>query len=228
MTRIAYIENDMSDKFGIPRQSGLVDEVISTIVFEPAYRNPDALKGLDEFSHIWLIWSFDTDNDNEEGRSESWSPMVRPPRLGGNTRMGVFATRSPNRPNPIGLSCVKLIDIVDSSRGPLIHVAGADLKNKTSILDIKPYLPYTDSHPDAKGGFAHVHLNDTLDVVFEPPVSDILPGDIKKAVRALLSQDPRPSYHDDPDRMYGMTYSGFNIRFKVSGSVLTVTEIEPA
>ncbi len=228
MTRIAYIENDMSDKFGIPRQSGLVDDVISTIVFEPAYRNPDALKGLDEFSHIWLIWSFDTEKDNEDGQPGSWSPMVRPPRLGGNTRMGVFATRSPNRPNPIGLSCVKLLDITDSARGPLIRVAGADLKNGTSILDIKPYLPYTDSHPDAKGGFAHEHLNDTLEVYFDPSVSDILPEDTKKAVRALLSQDPRPSYHDDPDRMYGMTYSGYNIRFKVSGKALTVTEIEPA
>ena len=221
MTRIAHIENDMSEKFGIPRQSGLVEDVISTIVFEEEFRNPDALKGLDGFSYIWLIWVF----DREEGAS--WSPMVRPPKLGGNTRMGVFATRSPNRPNPIGLSCVKLIDIEMSGRGPLIRVAGADLRSGTSILDIKPYLPYTDAHPDASGGFADEHLNDTLKVSIPDNLCTGISEDVIKAAGALLSQDPRPSYHDDPDRIYGMTYAGYNFRFSVSNGLLTVTEIEP-
>ena len=221
MTRIAHIENDMSEKFGIPRQSGLVEDVISTIVFEEEFRNPDAVKGLDGYTYIWLIWAF----DREEG--DGWSPMVRPPRLGGNTRMGVFATRSPNRPNPIGLSCVKLIDIEMSNRGPLIRVAGADLRSGTSILDIKPYLPYTDAHPDALGGFADDHLNDKLEVSIPGELCAGIPEDIIKAVGELLSQDPRPSYHDDPDRIYGMTYAGYNFRFSVKSNLLTVTEIEP-
>ncbi len=222
MTRIAHIENDMSDKFGIPRQSGLAEEVISTIVFEPHYRNPDALKGLEEYSHIWLIWSFDPDNG-----SGDWSPMVRPPRLGGNTRVGVFATRSPNRPNPIGLSCVRLTGLENSDRGPLIHVAGADLRNGTSILDIKPYLAYTDSHPDAKSGFAAAHIQDSLDVVFPDSLKTGLSENIIKAASALLRYDPRPSYHDDPDRIYGMKYAGYDFRFRVNGSLLTVIEVEP-
>ena len=221
MTRIAHIENEMSEKFGIPRQSGLVEEVMSTIVFENEYRNPDAVKGLEEYTHIWLIWSFDRETDDE------WSPMVRPPRLGGNTRMGVFATRSPNRPNPIGLSCVKLRGIEMTSRGPILRVSGADLRNGTSILDIKPYLPYTDSHPEASGGFADAHLNDLLRVNIPDELGRGIPEDIIKAVGALLSQDPRPSYHDDPDRIYGMTYAGYNIRFNVNGDLLTVTEIKP-
>lgn len=225
MTRIAHIENDMSDKFGIPRQSGLAEEVISTIVFEPHFRNPDALKGLEDYSYIWLIWSFDTDSDTDPGE---WSPMVRPPRLGGNTRMGVFATRSPNRPNPIGLSCVRLIDITDSDRGPLIYVAGADLRHGTGILDIKPYLPYTDSHPDAKGGFADAHIDDTLEVIFPIELREGLSEDIVKAAVALLKYDPRPSYHDDPTRVYGMKYASYDFRFTVRDSVLIVTEVKPA
>ncbi|MCR5594547.1 MAG: tRNA (N6-threonylcarbamoyladenosine(37)-N6)-methyltransferase TrmO [Lachnospiraceae bacterium] len=225
MKRIAHIENDMSDKFGIPRQSGLVCDVISTIVFEPKYRNADAVKGLEDFSHIWIIWEFDTDTGKT---SEEWSPMVRPPRLGGNTRVGVFATRSPNRPNPLGLSCVKITEITSSERGPLIRVAGADLKNGTSILDIKPYLPYTDSHPEASGGFADDHLNDTLNVIWSKDISPSLPDDIYKAASELLSQDPRPSYQNDPGRIYGMKYAGYDIRFKVDDKTLTVTEVEPA
>ncbi len=240
MKRIAHIENNMSQKFGIPRQSGLVEEVYSEIVFEPEFRNPDAVRGLEDFSHIWIIWEFDTDDgdgsktaagsDSDDTTAEtvrSWSPMVRPPRLGGNTRVGVFATRSPNRPNPIGLSCVRLADISLTSRGPVLRVAGADLKDGTSILDIKPYLPYTDSRPDAKGGFADLHLNDTLKVEFVKDCEDALPEDIKKAVGSLLAQDPRPSYQDDEKRVYGMNHAGYNIRFTVNGDVLTVTEIKP-
>ena len=223
MTRIAHIENDMSDKFGIPRQSGLADDVVSTIVFEPHYRNPDALKGLDEYSHIWLIWSFDRDND-----SGDWSPMVRPPKLGGNTRMGVFATRSPNRPNPIGLSCVRLLGISDSERGPLIRVAGADLRNGTAILDIKPYLVYSDSHPDATCGFADEHIHDILEVEIPIDLTSGISEDIIKAAAALLKYDPRPSYHDDPDRIYGMKYAGYDFKFTVNKELLTVVEIKPA
>ena len=222
MKVIARIHNAYDEKFGVPRQSGLAEEVISTIVFEPHYRNPDALKGLDEYSHIWLIWSFDRDNDDGD-----WAPMVRPPRLGGNTRMGVFATRSPNRPNPIGLSCVRLVGIEDSDRGPLIRVAGADLRNGTSILDIKPYLAYTDSHPEAKSGFAAAHIRDSLDVVFSEGSMAGIPEDIIKAAAALLKYDPRPSYHDDPERIYGMKYAGYDFRFRVSGSLLTVIEVKP-
>lgn len=225
MTRIAHIENDMSDKFGIPRQSGLAWEVTSTIVFEPHFRNPDALKGLEDYSHIWLIWSFDTDKTGEDA---DWSPMVRPPRLGGNTRMGVFATRSPNRPNPIGLSCVRLLSVEDSDRGPLIHVAGADLRHGTSILDIKPYLPYTDSHPEAKGGFADAHVDDTLEVVFTDELKSGLSEETIKAAVALLKYDPRPSYHDDPERIYGMKYGDHDFRFTVCNGVLTVMEVKPA
>lgn len=219
MNIIAHIENDLPEKFGIPRQSGLVEELISTIVFEPEYRNMDALRGLEEFEYIWLIWAFEGFDDGP------WSPTVRPPRLGGNTRMGVFATRSPNRPNPIGLSSVRLIDITNSKRGPLIRVAGADLKNNTAIYDIKPYLPYADSHPEAVSGFAAKTSNYSLDVSFPEELSSILPKEKVKAAIALLSQDPRPSYHNDPDRIYGMVYSGYNIRFFVKDNLLTVIEV---
>lgn len=220
MDRIAHIENNLTDKFGIPRQSGLVDEVISTIIFDPKYRNMDALRGLEGFSHIWLIWKFDIKSNEAE-----WSPMVRPPRLGGNTRMGVFATRSPFRPNPIGLSCVRLLDIIETERGPILKVSGADLKNQTDIYDIKPYLPFTDSHPEASAGFSESYLGRTLSVEIDQKLSSLLPDEINKAVLSLLSQDPRPSYHTDSSRIYGMTYSGYNIKFKVENNTVIVTEI---
>lgn len=223
MKLIAHIENDFTEKFGIPRQSGLVDEVISTIVFEPEYRNPDSLRGLSDYSHIWLIWSFEGFDNGD-----NWAPTVRPPRLGGNTRMGVFATRSPNRPNPIGLSCVRLIDVIYSSdKGPLLKVSGADLKNNTYIYDIKPYLPYADSHPDATGGFTNNLLPVSKNVSISEELLSLFPEDKRKAVISLLAQDPRPSYHNDSDRIYGMSFAGFNIRFLVKDDTLFVKEVIP-
>ena len=220
MQYIAHIENDCNEKFGLPRQSGIVEELISTVVFESEYRNMDALKGLDGFSHIWLIWEFDTSN-----ATNSWSPMVRPPRLGGNTRMGVFATRSPFRPNPIGLSCVKLLSISNSTRGPLLTVAGADLRNGTKIYDIKPYLPYVDSHPDAIGGFSEEFVGKCLNVEFPNTLLEQIPEEKRKAAVNLLAQDPRPSYHNDPNRIYGMAFANLNIRFRVIDDVIYVVDV---
>ena len=219
---IAHIENDLPQKFGIPRQSGLVDELISTIVFEEEYRNMDALRGLEDFDYIWIIWEFEEISNNS-----SFSPTVRPPRLGGNTRMGVFATRSPNRPNPIGLSCVKILDITDSNRGPIIRVSGADLRNQTKIYDIKPYLPYTDAHPDAASGFAGEVYGDKLEVIFNDDLLKLLPIQKQKAAIELLKQDPRPSYHTDQNRVYGMCFADKNIKFKVNGNLLTVVDVSP-
>ena len=242
MKIIAHIENQFSEKFGIPRQSMLVEDVMSTIIFEPEYRNPDALRGLDGFDYIWLLWKFEnvgvvditpkvssetsaTDSSSESDSSSkvSWSPTVRPPRLGGNERMGVFATRSPFRPNSIGLSCVKIIEIGTGNCGPYIKVAGADLMNGTKIYDIKPYLPYADSHPDARGGFASEHYGKSLNVVYSEDTICILPKEHRDAVIKLLSQDPRPSYHHDKTRSYGMTYAGYNIKFCVDDDVDTLT-----
>ena len=218
---IARIHTGFSGKFGIPRQSGLVSSLPGEIVFEPAYRNPDALRGLEDFSHLWLIWEF------SQARREDWSPTVRPPRLGGNRRVGVFATRSPFRPNPIGLSCVKLEEIVlGGERGPILRVSGADLLDGTPIYDIKPYLPYTDSHPEAKSGFSEKALQWKLDVDFPEDWLEKLPEGDRETVRALLEQDPRPSYQHDPERVYGMAYQGFNIRFTVDGNRLTVRGVE--
>lgn len=242
MLKIAHIENNLMEKFGIPRQSGLAPSSLSTIVFEPEYRNPDALRGLEDFSHIWLIWEFDRkklespgftdDRDanalrpDEPETGKSWSPTVRPPKLGGNTRMGVFATRSPNRPNPIGLSCVKLVSIEDSERGPLITVSGADLMNGTSILDIKPYLPYADSHPEATGGFTDKTYADTpLEIVDPEGVLDTLDSDTCRAIEELLLLDPRPGYHDDPERIYGMRYGNLDIHFTVQYKTITILYI---
>lgn len=220
MQVIAHIENDMIQKFGLPRQSGIVDELTSNIIFEPQFRNMDALKGLDGFSHIWIIWGFDI--DREEGE---WSPMVRPPRLGGNTRMGVFATRSPYRPNPIGLSCVKLLNISETSRGPILTVAGADLKSDTKIYDIKPYLPYVDSHPEAIGGFSEEFVGSELPVEFPDSLLSRIPEEKRKAAVKLLAQDPRPSYHNDPNRIYGMAFANLNIRFRVIDDVIYVVDV---
>ena len=220
---IARMRSPFPAKFGIPRQSGLVAGLRSTIVFEPDYRNPDALRGLEGFSHLWVIWSF------SKAARETWSPTVRPPRLGGNTRMGVFTTRSPFRPNPIGLSSVKIERIEQDPRlGPVIHVTGADLLDGTPIFDLKPYLPYTDSHPDALGGFTDGYRGYQLVVDFPPALLDRVPPSARDALVGVLAQDPRPSYQDDPDRVYGMAFGTVDVKFTVAGGVLTVTGVEPA
>ena len=219
---IARIRSDFPTKFGIPRQSGLVEELKATIVFEPAYRNPDALRGLEEFSHIWLIWQF------SEAVRDKWSPTVRPPRLGGNTRMGVFATRSPFRPNAIGLSCVKLDSIEKDPRlGTVLVVSGADLMDGTPILDIKPYLPYADSHPEATGGFTGNVGGKVLEVDFPPELLAQVPEDKRGALIGVLSRDPRPSYQHDPDRVYGMAFGGWEVGFSVDGDILHVRWVKP-
>ena len=218
---IARIRSDFPEKFGIPRQSGLVDDLKATVVFEPEFRNPDALRGLEGFSHLWLIWQF------SKAVREDWSPTVRPPRLGGNERLGVFATRSPFRPNPIGLSCVRLDRVeLHPELGPVIHVAGADLMDGTPIYDIKPYLPYADCKPDALGGFATLPKEATLEVDCPEKLLTRFPADRRAALLAVLAQDPRPSYQNDPERVYGMAFAGFNIRFTVAEDVLTVQAID--
>lgn len=223
ITPIAHIHSGFSEKFGIPRQSGLIDALKATIVFEPEFANIDALRGIEAYSHIWLIWGF------SEAKQNVWSPTVRPPRLGGNHRMGVFATRSPFRPNSLGLSCVRLEKLeIDKELGPVLHVAGADLLDCTPIFDIKPYLPYVDSYPEALEGFAGDVKNYALNVNIPDVYLKKIPQQHLEAVLALLAQDPRPAYHNDPDRIYGMTYAGCNIRFFVKDSELTVCGAEPA
>ena len=219
MHTIAHIHTDLPEKFGVPRQSGLVEELEADIVFEPAYQNPDALRGLEDFSHIWLIWVFD------RAIRDTWSPTVRPPRLGGNTRMGVFATRSPFRPNPIALSCVKLAGIRQTADGPVLRVRGADLVNGTPILDIKPYIPYADCHPDAAAGFTAQTQFHHLDVACPETLWARVPADQRDGLRGVLENDPRPSYQHDPERVYGMEFSGLEVHFVVDGAVLTVTGI---
>ena len=217
---IARIRSDFPTKFGIPRQSGLVEELRARVVFEPEYRNPDALRG-EEFSHLWLIWQF------SQAVRENWSPTVRPPRLGGNARMGVFATRSPFRPNPIGLSCVRLVGIEkDPELGHVLVVAGADLMDGTPILDIKPYLPYADSHPEALGGFTGNVGGKVLEVDFPPELLERVPEDKREALIGVLSRNPRPSYQHDPERVYGMAFAGLEVRFSVDGDVLHVRAVE--
>ena len=216
---IAHIHTAFPTKFGIPRQSGLVDGLRGEIIFTPEYRNADALRGLEDFSHIWLVWQF------SGAVRESWSPTVRPPRLGGNTRMGVFATRSPFRPNPIALSCVKLAGIRQTAEGPVLRVRGADLVNGTPILDIKPYIPYADSHPDALGGFAAVPAGETLSVSIPPALLAQVPAERQEALRGVLAQDPRPHYQKDPERVYGMEFGGLEVHFTVDDPVLTVRDI---
>ena len=215
---IAYIHTDFPEKFGIPRQSGLVD-TRAEIVFEPAYRNPDALRGLEDYSHIWLLWGF---SGTERAK---WSPTVRPPRLGGNQRMGVFATRSPFRPNQLGLSCVEL-ERIEERKGAGCVLRGADLMDKTPIYDIKPYLPYVDSHADAKGGFAQQVKEYELKVEIPDEWMEIIPKEQRKILLRILAQDPRPSYQEDPERIYGMEYAGMNIRFRVKENILIVCEVE--
>ena len=215
---IAHIETDFKTKFGIPRQSGLVD-LEGLIVFEPEYRNDDALRGIEDFSHLWLLWSF------SKAEREGWSPTVRPPRLGGNKRVGVFATRSPFRPNSIGLSSVKLLGTVKTEKGTALRISGADLLNGTPIYDIKPYLAYTDSHPDAIGGFADEKLKDALDVDFPTELLTLIPENKKAPLLELLSEDPRPHYINDEERIYGFEFAEFEIKFKVKDNVLIVVDV---
>lgn len=221
MNVIARIQSAFPEKFGIPRQSGLVEQLQARIVFEPEYRNADALRGLEEFSHLWLIWEF------SEAKRETWSPTVRPPRLGGNQRMGVFATRSPYRPNPVGLSCVRLerVELTDEL-GPVIHVRGADLMDGTPIYDIKPYIPYADCHPDAVGGFASDRPQARLQVDIPQEFSSVIPAEVLAALRGVLEQDPRPAYQKDPERVYGLAFAGMEVRFRVEGELLRVCGLE--
>lgn len=218
---IANIHSDFPTKFGIPRQSGLVEELTAKIVFTPDYRAPEAVRGLEDFSHIWLIWQF------SKAVREHWSPTVRPPRLGGNTRMGVFATRSPFRPNAIGLSCVRLLKVEPNTpEGPVLTVAGADLMDGTPILDIKPYIPYADCQMEATGGFTDTAGEFLLKVEFPPELLERVPEDRREALIGVLRHDPRPSYQRKPERVYGMEFAGWNIRFRVAEDVLTVVEVE--
>ena len=216
---VARIRSDFPTKFGIPRQSGLVQALRAEVVFEPEFRNDDALRGMEGFSHLWLLWEFSA------ARRETWSPTVRPPRLGGDERVGVFASRSPFRPNPIGLSCVKLEEIRRTSDvGTVLVVSGADLMDGTPIFDIKPYLPYADAHPEASGGFASA-APAPLEVVFPPELLKKVPAERWEALCGVLAQDPRPAYQEDPERIYGMAFAGLNVRFTVRENTLTVREV---
>ena len=217
---IARMHSDFATKFGIPRQSGLVEQLRSTIVFEPEFRNPDALRGIEEFSHLWIIWQF------SEAVRQGWSPTVRPPRLGGNTRMGVFATRSPFRPNNLGLSSVRLLGVEHTEEfGTVLHVGGADLMDGTPIFDIKPYIPYSDCRTDATGGFTDSAADFILDVNFPPELLVRIPEGKRDAAIAVLSHDPRPSYQRSPDRIYGLAFAGADIRFRVENKTLHVIEV---
>ena len=218
---IARMHSDFATKFGIPRQSGLVEELRSTIVFEPEFRNDDALRGITDFSHLWIIWQF------SEAVRQGWSPSVRPPRLGGNTRLGVFATRSPFRPNNLGLSCVQLLGVEHTQEyGTVLRVGGADLMDGTPIFDIKPYIPYGDCKPEATGGFTDRTGDFLLQVEFPPALLEKLPEDKRQAAIGVLSHDPRPTYQRSPERVYGLSFAGCNIRFTVNETQLTVLEVE--
>ena len=217
---IARLRCDLPDKFGLPRQAGIVEELEGLVVFEPEYRNPDALRGIEGFSHLWLIWQF-----SEAVRSD-WSPTVRPPRLGGNTRVGVFATRSPFRPNALGLSCVRLLGVeTDPALGPVLRVGGADLMDGTPIFDVKPYLPYADSRPEARAGFAP-DSGATLAVAYLPGTREQIPAEKRTALTGVLANDPRPRYQNDPERVYGLRFAGRNVKFRVADGTLTVLAVE--
>ena len=221
MRPIARIRSDFGSKFGVPRQSGLVDALEAAVVFEEPYRNPDALRGLEGFSHIWLIWAF------HQSQRPEWSPTVRPPRLGGNQRVGVFASRSPFRPNALGLSSVRLDRVeLDPALGPVLHVSGADLMDGTPIFDIKPYLPYTDSHPQAAGGFTDGLAHAPLTVACDPALLEHIPADSREGLLGVLAGDPRPRYQEDPQRVYGLSFAGHNVKFTVDGDRLTVIAVE--
>ena len=220
MDVIARIHTDFPTKFGVPRQSGLADSLRARIVFEPEYRNPDALRGLEGFSHIWLIWQFD------RALRDGWSPTVLPPRLGGKTRVGVFATRSPFRPNALGLSSVRLTGIeLHTPEGPVLEVAGADLVDNTPIFDLKPYIPYADCHTDATSGFTDAIDDTPLTVVFPEKWLAMIPADRREALRQVLSLNPKPGYQNDPNRRYGFEFAGRDVRFTIDGSTLTVVEV---
>lgn len=220
MKIIAHIETCFDTKFGVPRQAGIVDTP-GRIVFEPQYRVADAVRGLEGFDYIWLIWQF------SKAVRDDWSPTVRPPRLGGNERMGVFATRSPFRPNAIGLSSVRLVEtVIDPEIGPVLYITGADLMDGTPIYDIKPYLPYTDSHPDARSGFATRPAEQLLEVEYSQSVLSTLPAHLQQALIDVLAHDPRPQYHNDPTRIYGMSFAGYEVKFSVSQSRLTLIDIQ--
>lgn len=217
---IAHIRTDFKEKFGIPRQSGIVKELTARIVFLPEFRDPEALRGIEGFDYLWLIWRFSAN------RHDGWRPTVRPPRLGGNARMGVFATRSPFRPNPMGLSSVKLVRVEHTAaEGTVLIVSGADLLDNTPIYDIKPYIPYTDCHPDSRGGFADSGAPEPLEVNIPNELIAKLPENKRAALISVLAQDPRPAYQNDPDRIYGLSFAGYSVRFSVSEKTLTVTEL---
>ncbi len=220
LKQIGVIRTDFPEKFGIPRQSGLIEELRSTLVFEPEFRVPEALRGIEQYSHLWLIWEF------SKAVRNGWSPTVRPPRLGGNTRMGVFATRSPFRPNPLGLSCVRLVGVeYNTPEGAVLHLAGADLMDGTPIYDIKPYLPYVDCKPEASNGFALAQQEGVLEVRLPEELAARIPPEKLPALKAVLAQDPRPQYISDPEREFTMSFAGFEVSFTVSGNTLSVTEI---
>ncbi len=220
LKQIGVIRTDFPEKFGIPRQSGLIEELRSTLVFEPEFRVLEALRGIEQYSHLWLIWEF------SKAVRDGWSPTVRPPRLGGNTRMGVFATRSPFRPNPLGLSCVRLVGVeYNTPEGAVLHLAGADLMDGTPIYDIKPYLPYVDCKPEASNGFALAQQEGVLEVHLPEELAARIPPEKLPALKAVLAQDPRPQYISDPEREFTMSFAGFEVSFTVSGNTLSVTEI---
>ena len=219
---IARVHTDFGSKFGVPRQSGLVPELTAVLEFEPEFRSPEAVRGLESYSHIWLIWQF------SENAGRGWSPTVRPPRLGGNRRVGVFASRSPFRPNPLGLSCVRLLELrQDRARGPLLFLGGADLVDGTPVYDIKPYVPYADSHPEAAGGFTDEVAWHPLEVEFPPELLERVPAEKRSALRGVLAMDPRPAYQEDPERTYGFSFAGLELRFSVAEGKLRVLTAEP-
>lgn len=219
---IADFHSPFGTKFGIPRQSGIIPELEGKIVFRPEYRNAEALRGLEEFDYLWLIWEFSANR----GDSGTWSPTVRPPRLGGNARIGVFASRSPFRPNGLGLSAARILRIErDGPEGPVIHVSGADLMDGTPIYDIKPYVTYADSRPDARSGFVDANSWSTLEVIIPSEIAAKLPDKVRKMISGVLAQDPRPQYHDDPEKIYGMEFDGMDVRFRVHDGIAEVTEI---
>ncbi len=219
---IADFHSPFGTKFGIPRQSGIIPELEGKIVFRPEYRNAEALRGLEEFDYLWLIWEFSANR----GDSGTWSPTVRPPRLGGNARIGVFASRSPFRPNGLGLSAARILRIEkDGPEGPVIHVSGADLMDGTPIYDIKPYVTYADSRPDARSGFVDANSWSTLEVIIPSEIAARLPEKARKMISGVLAQDPRPQYHDDPEKIYGMEFDGMDVRFRVHDGIAEVTEI---
>lgn len=217
---IAHMRTDFPEKFGLPRQSGLIPELRGRVVFTPKFRDPEAIKGIEGYEYLWILWKFEVNDKGE------WSPKVRPPRLGGNTYMGVFATRSPFRPNHIGLSCVRLEDVIDTEEGKELVVSGIDMKDGTPIYDIKPYLPYADAHPEARYGFAQKKVDYELSVEFSPKVLGMISPKEQQILQKILAQDPRPSYQNDSKRIYGLSYAGYNVHFSVDKDLLTVTDIE--